>query len=52
MYNKSNLIVQQMLENDRHQSVKQNNNNNSFRREMMIDDNVSDEIIAQRNASL
>ena len=41
-----------MLENDRHQSVKQNHNNNSFRQEMMLEDHVSDEIIAQRNASL
>ena len=50
MYNKSNLIVQQMLNNDRHSSMKQANN--SFRRELNdgSEDNVSDEIIAQRNA--
>lgn len=51
MYNKSNLIVQQMLEKDRHQSMKQANN--SFRRELGNDgfeENVSDEMIAQRNA--
>lgn len=45
------MIVQQMLDKDRHQSMKQANN--SFRRELGNDgseENLSDEIIAQRNA--
>ena len=50
MYNKSNLIIYQMLENDRHQSFKNGNDQRPQYFKGDNNDHLSDEQNAQRNA--